>query len=215
MIGNGYFLDIFHIRSNSFSSNIVHNRTFLMHHILHVPKITKNLLSVSKFIQDYDVYFEFGTFHYCVKDQETQEVLLKGRLVDGLYKFDLDLQGIKSSFNTSSSSVSTTILVHKSNYVAFVDSISLWHQRLGHISLPIFKKALSTSKISYSDCKDPTELCIACSVGKNHQLPFPTSTSYVTQPLEKIHWMFGFHQLLLYMDTITMFILLNSFSRYT
>lgn len=51
---------------------------------------------MSKVAQDNQVYFEFHHFHYCVKYSVTQVFLLKGKLIYGLYEFDLDLKGMKS-----------------------------------------------------------------------------------------------------------------------
>lgn len=61
--------------------------TFFLFHI------AKNLLSVSKFAHDNDVYFEFHPYSYCVKDKKTGANLLKGILDKGLYKFDMTFLG--------------------------------------------------------------------------------------------------------------------------
>jgi histone deacetylase 1/2 len=46
--------------------------------LLHVPNISKNLLSVNKFAQDNNVVFEFHP-HFCyVKSQDTRHILLEG-----------------------------------------------------------------------------------------------------------------------------------------
>jgi hypothetical protein len=52
------------------------------------PNISKNLLSVSKFAKDNNVFFEFHP-HYCyVKTQDSKHILLEGTVgSDGLYKF--------------------------------------------------------------------------------------------------------------------------------
>ena len=56
--------------------------------LLHVPAITKNLISVSKFTKDNNVFFEFYPNHCAVKSQGTNKVLLQGSLdPDGLYVF--------------------------------------------------------------------------------------------------------------------------------
>ena len=66
--------------------------------------IKKNLLSVSKFAKDNNVYFEFFPNSCFVKDQITQVILLKGTLKNGLYAFDLafiDLNSSQNSHHTS------------------------------------------------------------------------------------------------------------------
>lgn len=53
--------------------------------ILHIPKITKNLLSVHKFTCDNYVYFEFHSNYCLMKDKENMRVLLKGMPKDSIY----------------------------------------------------------------------------------------------------------------------------------
>lgn len=67
-------------------SNIRHD--FTLKDMLYVLDIIKNLLSVSKFTRDSDVYFEFHPLICFVKDSRTWEVLLEGKLKQGLYAFD-------------------------------------------------------------------------------------------------------------------------------
>lgn len=43
----------------SFSSSVCANRIFHLNNMLHVPTITKNLISVSQFAKDNGVYFDF------------------------------------------------------------------------------------------------------------------------------------------------------------
>ena len=72
-------------------SNIGHtkiynpHRSFILSNVLHVPAITKPLLSVQKFCLDNNVYFEFHPFLFYVKDLNTNEELLSGQSKDGLY----------------------------------------------------------------------------------------------------------------------------------
>jgi len=57
---------------------------FTLSNVLHVPHITKLLLSVQKFYRDNHVYFKFHTSMFYVKDLVTKEVLLSGQSHDGL-----------------------------------------------------------------------------------------------------------------------------------
>ena len=61
------------------------HRSFTLSNVLHVPAITKPLLSVQKFYLDNNVYFEFHPCVFYVKDFNTHEVLLSGQSKDGLY----------------------------------------------------------------------------------------------------------------------------------
>lgn len=84
--GNAIGLPIHHIGHNSFFSN---SRVLHLKILLHVPSITKNLISVSQFCSDNNVFFEFHSTSCFVKDQATKRVLLEGAVDGGLYKFHL------------------------------------------------------------------------------------------------------------------------------
>ena len=84
-IGNGEGLNIFGAGFSSFVSPNDSHITFKLHKILHVPSISKNLLSVSQFAKDNSVYFEFHPHLCLVKSQEINKVLLQGVVgADGL-----------------------------------------------------------------------------------------------------------------------------------
>ena len=80
-------MSIHHIR-NSLLQSTVSNRSFELQYLMHVPEIIKNLISVSKFANDNNVYFELYSTTCCVKSQITRETLLQGRLINGVYQFD-------------------------------------------------------------------------------------------------------------------------------
>ncbi|KAK2378919.1 WD40 repeat-containing protein HOS15 [Trifolium repens] len=88
LMGNGQGLSIASIGSMNFPSKSKPNSSLTLKHLLLVPSITKNLLSVSKFAQDNNVFFEFHPKFCVVKSQDSSEVLLHGTVGDdGLYKF--------------------------------------------------------------------------------------------------------------------------------
>lgn len=92
--------------------------------MLHVPTITKNLLSVAQFTSDNNVYFEFHPRVFLVKDRETGKLLLRETLEHGLYK----LQVPPTSYLRSANVQSQILLSSKS-------SVELRHNRLGHASI--------------------------------------------------------------------------------
>jgi len=83
-VGNGQGLPIRHTGTSQLS--FLH-ATFLLKHLLHVPSIRKNLLSVSQFTRDNNVYFEFHSYFFCIKDHLTGTTLLRGQSKDGIYTF--------------------------------------------------------------------------------------------------------------------------------
>ena len=56
-VGNGKSLSVTHIGTTQFSTP---NSTFLLNDVLHVPQISKNLISVNKFTNDTNTFMEFS-----------------------------------------------------------------------------------------------------------------------------------------------------------
>ena len=83
MIGNGKSLDITHIGHSYFP--IPYVKSLHLKNILRVPKITKNLVNISKLTADNHIFMEFHSDFCLVKGKTTKNVLLRGRLKDGLY----------------------------------------------------------------------------------------------------------------------------------
>ncbi|KAK1436332.1 hypothetical protein QVD17_02111 [Tagetes erecta] len=108
-IGDGKGLPIFHIGSTKFYSP---NKTLSISNTLHVPSIRKNLLSVQQFCFDNNVYFEFHSSYFVVKDESTHTTLLTGPSDQGLYT--LRLPHLQS--------------IHKTSFSATRTSSDVWHQ---------------------------------------------------------------------------------------
>ena len=68
-IGNGNSLTISHIGSSFIPSSL---HFLALHNILHVPKITKNLISVSQFTKDNNVIAKFFFDGCLIKDKVTR-----------------------------------------------------------------------------------------------------------------------------------------------
>ena len=75
-IGNGFDLYIKHIGTIVYNSPNNHC-TFSLNNLFHVPHITKNLLNVSRFAHDNDVFFKFHPHHCFVKKQDTKEIIIR------------------------------------------------------------------------------------------------------------------------------------------
>ena len=84
-LGNGNSLTISHVGSSFIPTN---THSLALHNVLHVPKITKNLISVSQFTKDNNVIVEFFSDGCMIKEKETKQVLLRGFLNQGLYQLD-------------------------------------------------------------------------------------------------------------------------------
>jgi hypothetical protein len=104
-----------------------------------------------------------GQILFFVKDQDTEEVLLQGRCVNGLYPLP--------------SSSSSYLGPHA--HGAAKTTSSLWHRCLGHPLSVVFHQVLRGNSILFSLSNKET-VCDACQMAKSHQLPYPKTTSVST-----------------------------------
>nr|GEZ62901.1 putative ribonuclease H-like domain-containing protein [Tanacetum cinerariifolium] len=110
---NDICLPILHIGS---SKVYLPQKTFSLKNILYVPEISHNLLSVHKFCHDNDVFFEFHTSYFVVKDESTHTTLLTGPSKYGLYT--ITLPQLKS--------------INKVSFLVVRASPTICHRRIGH-----------------------------------------------------------------------------------
>jgi GAG-pre-integrase domain len=136
----------------------------LLTKVLHVPSISKSLISIGQLTADNNIYVEFHANSCVVKDQTSHKVLLLGIKHNGLYLV------------TSNSP--QALLCQQ-------DSIGLWHHRLCHSSEASLHHLVSSKIIS---CKsNKLGVCASYCLAKSHRLPFNSSFSPATQPLELVH----------------------------
>lgn len=84
-VANGEKLLISHI-GNTFISTFDHE--LVLDKLVHVPNVTKNLLFVSQFAKDNNVFFKFYPYSCLVNDLVTKAVLLNRKVDKGLYKLN-------------------------------------------------------------------------------------------------------------------------------
>ena len=162
---NGAGMHISHIGQASLLTRHA-NRSLQLRNILRVPSVTRNLLSVPKLTCDNNVLCEFHPSDLFIKDRGTRDILLSGRLCQGLYR--LEHPGVARVFS------------------GVRVSPSQWHARLGHPATPIVRHILRRHELpSLSSHKD-VAVCDACQQGKSHQLPFLESSCEVKHPLELV-----------------------------
>jgi hypothetical protein len=164
-VGNGASLQILNTGHSTINSV---DRPLALRNVLHVPDISKHLLSVHKFTQDNDVFFEFHPTYFSIKDRQTKRRLLEGQSKNGLYPLP-------------SSAVNHLKHALLSRPITRVD----WHARLGHPSSQVVNSILHVNNIS---CPKQLEssVCNACQLAKSHQLPYNSSVHRSTCPLELI-----------------------------
>ncbi|KAL4360960.1 hypothetical protein GQ457_04G026310 [Hibiscus cannabinus] len=159
LVGNGVPLDVKMVGSLSINSS---SRALLLTDLLHVPTITKNLLSVSKFARDNAVFFEFHAKNCLVCDEATGVVLLQGREDGGLYKFATQL------INTTASCANVeTNLVPSS-----ISTYDIWHRRLGHPIHDTLVKVCQTIDVNVSKEVNKTSI-ISPPGGSNRSSTIP------------------------------------------
>jgi len=168
-IGNNTSLSIKNIGFATYTTPNFSTK-FSLTHLLHVPSISKNLLSVSKFARDNHVFFEFHADHCLVKHQKTKQTLLHGKVKDGLYVFQDFIPTNKLSVNTSSVAPN-------------IDLYTLWHKRFGHANSNVIHRIMKQCNL-HIPAKQ--QFCDTCVISKAHQLPFTDSVTVYTSPLELV-----------------------------
>ena len=117
-VANGTGLSILHTGHSLISTS---SRPLKLRNILHVPNISKNLISVHRFATDSNVFFEFHPTYFLVKDQATRSLLLQGKREGGLYHLPPESTALNKI------ALSTTKVPQ-----------DLWHRRLGYPLLQLF-----------------------------------------------------------------------------
>lgn len=166
-VGDGNPLPIFHIGSSKLFSP---NKTFNLSNVLHVPEIKKNLLSVQQFCLDNNVFFEFHSSFFVVKDESTHSILLTGPSNQGLYS--LRLPQLQS-------------LPHVS-FTATKASSQVWHHRLGHPHDRVFQSIVSSCSLPVLS-KQCSSICSSCQMGKSSKLSLRLSNFRSNKILDLIY----------------------------
>jgi hypothetical protein len=148
-VGNGAGLCILHTGHSLINTA---TRPFVLHNILHVPNISKHLLSVHKFSHDNDAFFEYHSWHCSLKDRQSRKVLLEGRCESGLYP-------IKPS---DAATLDQALLCRSTSHAQC---------RLGHPSSQIVQSILCLNNISCAS-ESSSSVCNVCQLSKSYQLLF-------------------------------------------
>jgi hypothetical protein len=159
------------MRIEHVGESVIHTpyRDLRLKHALHVPQATKNLTSVHRIATDNNVFFERHPNFFFIKDQESRRTLIHGRSKGGMYQIPCaPFAGVKQDLGVSKFTTSR------------------WHSRLGHPSSSIISCVLSKNNISCVSDSLPEPVYDVCQGTKSHQLPYPTSSSTSTSPLELV-----------------------------
>ena len=185
--------------------------------LLHIPHITRNLISASKFGKDNNVFFEFHPSVFFVRHQVTRSILLQGNLEGGLYAFNIKpprykkpkeffsrfyevvlSMKIKNIIVPKAVSTNVHTLSNCHNNLAPIvfalvsdsqspSTTNLWHRWLGQPSSLQVVKSVLDS-YNISFSKNKEQFfCTTSLLGKSHKLPFKSLNSTYTKPLELVH----------------------------
>lgn len=141
IVWNKHSLVVKSIGPSTVNSKCLPRCQLAINNLLHLPNITRNLISVSKVAKDNKVYFDFHANKCFVKSQASELVFLEGFLDgSGLYFFNnlnLDLSH-KSSLSSFPKlhyfSNNTTASLRYDSVSINVDSRVMWHYMLGHVN---------------------------------------------------------------------------------
>lgn len=91
-LGYAKLLKYINVVFNSLDSVLSNGKTLMLHDILHMHEIAKNLLKCVKVCSRQQCVFHVSSFLLLVKDMVTKEILLEGKVHQELYVFGLRLQ---------------------------------------------------------------------------------------------------------------------------
>ncbi|KAL0561562.1 hypothetical protein IC582_001996 [Cucumis melo] len=147
---------------------------FSLQNVLHVPKLSYNLLSISKITRELHCKATFLPESVCFQDLNSRRTIGTARHSRGLYILNDDTFG---------SSISTTSLL-SSYFSTSKHDFMLWHFRLGHPNFTYMKYLFPHLflKIDVSSLS-----CDVCIRTKQHRVSFPSQPYKPTQLFTLIH----------------------------
>ena len=168
-------------------------------YVLFVPKIVKNLLSVRSMTkQGAEVRFKGDK---CVVVKNDRHIQIGSSINGGLYVFKSCVVTPQSAYISSVPPPEppappppppATAAVPKP--VASTSTLSLWHQRYGHLNMNDLKRMSRNDDVVVGMKVDQKvhfyddQCCEPCALGKMHRLPFPKqSLNRASRELEIVH----------------------------
>ncbi|KAH9726123.1 Disease resistance-like protein DSC1 [Citrus sinensis] len=201
LVGNGQGLHISHIGYTCFQTScsaVLHLRNTLC-----VPKLTKNLISVSKLLEDNtDITIEFVANMCFIKDKRKEQHLAQGIAKKGLYLLLSKNDFVSNSscltyapssmisvLNNPAWKTSDTAANNVCNSQFQVNSTklaNLFHQKFGHPNKHVLKSILSSLSVDYSSISAP-DFCDACQYGPSSSASSPNQSitaSHLPSPVQ-------------------------------
>jgi transposase InsO family protein len=140
--------------------------------VLHVPKLSYNLLSVSKICEDSNCYVKFFNTHCIFQDRNSGKMIGSAKMMDGLYYFEGVFENKVAHGLSGISSASVR------------DQIMLWHNRLGH---PNFQYLRHLFPDLFKNVNCSSFECESCVLSKSHKTPYSSRPYHASKPFYLIH----------------------------
>ncbi len=146
--------------------------SLILRNVLHVPKLSTNLISIQKLTHDLCCQATFSDTYCIFQDKDSGKRIGRAKEQDGLYYLELPSQHEKSSLHLVEESSS-----HKGKFW-------LHHYRLGHASFRILKIMFPTlfTRLTIEEFH-----CDICEFAKHKRTNFPISNSRSLAPFQLVH----------------------------
>ncbi|KAL5738223.1 hypothetical protein ACOSP7_030984 [Xanthoceras sorbifolium] len=177
VIGDGNHLHISNIGHSTIQTHTTPYHQLHLKNILHVPSITKNLLSISKLTKDNNAFAEFHDNGCMCKSPKSNK--------HNVNNVHVSVQNICNNESTRLCSQEATAMPKYNVLLAAKTNALIWHAKLGHPASLILQKVLHTLHFPYN--VNAPHFCDSCKLGKLHKLPFSRSEIEATAPLEMIY----------------------------
>lgn len=180
---NGNSSDITQIGQVKLNSGIV------LKDVLCVPSFKFSLLSIPKLTKDNNCVAIFFPKLCVLQDLTTRKVLGLGKKIAGLYHLlnvpmDSVDERIREMVDSHISSGLFSCSAGIYNKAVCPNMFSLWHHRLGHLSVSRMKQIQCTDLPTVNDIGST---CLTCPMAKLTKMPFPLSDSHSTTAFHLIH----------------------------
>ena len=147
-----------------------------LENVLHVPTITKNLVSVGQMV-DQGLQVRFNSHGVFVEDLKNKcKLVTKGEKKGRLFTLDVTMPNADTAMYVDSSRV--------------INDIDIWHKRIGHANMQRLKSMQSSGVVTgLPKFKDNAivKVCAACQFGKQARHRFMRHEIESSKPLEIIH----------------------------
>ncbi|KAJ7946112.1 Retrovirus-related Pol polyprotein from transposon TNT 1-94 [Quillaja saponaria] len=145
--------------------------------VLHVPKLSMNLLSISTITKELNCTVLFDSSSCVFQELGTEKILGYGKEHNGLYLLEYGLE-ILSKDNTSGQAL------HSSSTTSSQQELVQWHHRLGHPSFLVLGNMFPNL---IKQCTMSNLTCDACEFAKHTRSSYPPQNIKSTSPFVLIH----------------------------